>query len=398
MIEYNRVAAVVDLDAIYENLKELKSHIRPGTRVCAVIKTDGYGHGAVPVAKWIRKLADFFAVATVEEGMELRKNGIWEPILVLGHTPASLYKEAIELGLRMNVYELSQAEAISRIAVSMGKTAYLHMKLETGMNRLGFLPDEEALQAAEIMSRIPGVCLEGLFSHLARADEADKADAYRQFEIFKKFDITLRERGVKIPIRHIGNSAAMIDLPEFSYDMMRAGIALYGMYPSEEVSMDQVVLKPALRLVSRVIFVKTIEAGEAVGYGGTFVAKRRTTVATIGIGYGDGYPRKLSGKADVLLHGKRAPICGRVCMDQLMVDVTDIPGVKEDDEAVLVGQDGKETITVEELSALADTFNYEFVCDLGKRIPRIYVSGGNVVGEKNYYHDSCGMDLPQPVI
>ena len=394
MTEYNRVAAVVDLDAIYENLNELKSHIRPGTRVCAVIKTDAYGHGAVPVAKWIRKLADFFAVATVEEGMELRKNGIWEPILILGHTPASLYREAIELGLRMNVYELSQAEAISNIAVSLGKTAYLHMKLETGMNRLGFSPDEESLQAAETMSRLPGVCLEGLFSHLARADEADKTDAYRQFNIFQKFDAALRARGVKIPIRHIGNSAAMIDLPEFSYDMMRAGIALYGMYPSEDVSMDQVVLKPALRLVSRVIFVKTIEVGESVGYGGTFTAKRKTTIATIGIGYGDGYPRKLSGKADVLLHGKRAPICGRVCMDQFMVDVTDIPDVKEEDEAVLIGWDGNEVITVEELSALADTFNYEFVCDLGKRIPRIYISGGNVVEKKDYFEDFYKTDLP----
>ena len=394
MTEYNRVAAVVDLDAIYENLKELKSHIRPGTRVCAVIKTDAYGHGAVPVAKWIRKLADFFAVATVEEGMELRKNGIWEPVLILGHTPASLYREAIELGLRMNIYELSQAEAISNIAVSIGKTAYLHMKLETGMNRLGFSPDEKSLQAAETMSCLPGVCLEGLFSHLARADEADKTDAYRQLNIFQKFDTALRARGVKIPIRHIGNSAAMIDLPEFSYDMMRAGIALYGMYPSEDVSMDQVVLKPALRLVSRVIFVKTIEVGESVGYGGTFTAKRKTTIATIGIGYGDGYPRKLSGKADVLLHGKRAPICGRVCMDQLMVDVTDIPDVKEEDEAVLIGRDGNEVITVEELSALADTFNYEFVCDLGKRIPRIYISGGNVVEKKDYFEDFYKTDLP----
>lgn len=394
MIEYNRVAAVVDLDAIYENLKELKNHIRPGTKVCAVIKTDGYGHGAVPIAKRVRGLADFFAVATAEEGMNLRSNGIEEPILILGHTPASLYQKAIALGLRMNIYELSQAEAVSKLAVSMGKTAYLHMKLETGMNRLGFSANEESLQAAETMSRLPGVCLEGLFSHLARADETDKADAYRQAEIFKHFDEKLRERGVEIPIRHIGNSAAMIDLPDLSYDMMRAGIALYGMYPSDEVFTDRVALKPALRLVSKVIFVKTIEPGETVGYGGTFTAERKTTIATIGIGYGDGYPRKLSGKADVLLHGKRAPICGRVCMDQLMVDVTDIPGVKEDDEAVLVGQDGNETITVEELSEMADTFNYEFVCDLGKRIPRIYVSGGRVVGEKDYFDDPYEVDLP----
>ena len=394
MENYNRTAAIIDLDAIYDNLKALKDHTRPGTKICAVIKTDGYGHGAVPIAKRVKGLAEFFATATVEEAMNLRYHGITEPILVLGHTPEQCFREAVENEIRINVYEYEQAEAVSREAEALGKTAYLHMKLETGMNRLGFQPGEAALEAAEKMSRLPGVCLEGLFSHLARADEADKQYARKQYEIFKEFEAELEARGIMIPVKHIGNSAAIIDLPEFSVDMMRAGIALYGMYPSDEVFFDEVALKPALRLVSQVIFVKTIEKGEAVGYGGTFVADRELRLATIGIGYGDGYPRNLSNKGYVLLHGKKAPICGRVCMDQLMVDVTGIPEVKNGDEAVLVGTDGDRRITVEELSALAGTFNYEFVCDLGKRIPRIYKSGGRTVGVKDYFCDRYEIDLP----
>ncbi len=394
MENYNRTAAIIDLDAIYDNLKALKDHTRPGTKLCAVIKTDGYGHGAVPIAKRVKGLAEFFATATVEEAVNLRLHGITEPILVLGHTPESCYREAIEQEIRINVYEYEQAEAISREAKAIGKTAYVHMKLETGMNRLGFRPDEGALLAAENMSRLPGICLEGLFSHLARADEADKQYAKKQYEIFKDFETRLEERGIKIPVKHIGNSAAIIDLPEFSVDMMRAGIALYGMYPSDEVFFEEVALKPALRLVSRVIFVKTIEKGEAVGYGGTFVAEGETRLATIGIGYGDGYPRNLSNKGYVLLHGKKAPIRGRVCMDQLMVDVTGIPEVKEGDEAVLVGTDGELSVSVEELAALAGTFNYEFICDLGKRIPRIYQSGGRTVGVKDYFRDRYEVDLP----
>ena len=394
MEDYSRAAAFVDLDAIYENGKALKARIRPGTKFCAVLKTDGYGHGAVPVAKRLSGLADFFASATIEEAFNLRKHGITEPILALGHTQATALPRAVREEIRLTVYDLDMAEQVSEEACRLGKQAFLHMKLETGMNRLGFFPGEEAFQAAARINGLPGICLEGLFSHFARADETDKTSAEKQYRVFSEFAEELSRRGIGIPLKHMGNSAAIIDLPQYQVDMVRAGIALYGMYPSEEVDKKQVTLRPALRLVARVIFVKTIEEGEAVGYGGTFVAKRKTRLATISIGYGDGYPRNLSGKGYVLLHGVRVPIAGKVCMDQLMADVTDIDGVKAGDEAVLIGEDQGERMTVEELSDLSGTFNYEFVSGLGKRIPRIYKSGGRIVGQKDYFDDEYQVELP----
>lgn len=394
MEDYSRAAAFIDLDAIYENGKALKEKLSPGTKFCAVLKTDGYGHGAVPIAKKLSGLADFFASATIEEAFNLRKHGIAEPILVLGHTQEPALGRAIREGIRLTVYDLGMAKRISEEACRLGKQAFLHVKLETGMNRLGFLPGEETFRSLAEIKAFPGICLEGLFSHFARADETDKTSAQKQYRIFSEFARELSGRGIEIPLKHMGNSAAIIDLPQCQVDMIRAGIALYGMYPSEEVDKKQVSLHPALRLVARVIFVKTIEEGEAVGYGGTFVAKRKTRLATISIGYGDGYPRNLSGKGYVLLRGVRVPIAGKVCMDQLMADVTDIDGVKAGDEAVLVGEEKGERITVEELSALSGTFNYEFVCGLGKRIPRIYKSGGRVVGQKDYFDDEYQVELP----
>ncbi len=391
---YSRVAALVDLDAIYENLKALKANTRPGTKICAVVKTDGYGHGAVPIAKRVHGLADFFAVATVEEAFQLRRHGITEPILVLGYTQEEAFSQAIRQKIRLTVYDYETAETVSRTAAALGETAYLHMKLETGMNRLGFLPGKAALQAAERMGGLPGICLEGLFSHFARADETDKESARGQYRRFSEFVEALDRCGIEIPVKHMGNSAAILDLPEYDLDMVRAGIALYGMYPSEAVDRERAALRPALALKARVIFVKDVEVGESVGYGGTFTAARRTRVATVAVGYGDGYPRNLSGRASLLLHGKRAPIAGRVCMDQVMADVTEVEGVKAGDEAVLVGEDCGERITVEELAGLAGTFNYEFVCGLGKRIPRIYESGGRVVGRKDYFADEYRIELP----
>ncbi len=387
METYSRTAAFIDLDAIYENAKALKAHTRPGTKFCAVVKADGYGHGAVPIARRLRGTADWFATATLEEAVNLRLNGIEEPVLVLGHVQEEAYGQAIEEEIRINVYDHGQAEEISKAAVKLGKTAYIHMKLETGMNRLGFRPGREALDEAEAMTKLPGICLEGLFSHFARADETDKSHAAKQYEKFSRFAKELEKRGIRIPLKHMGNSAVIIDLPQYDIDMVRAGIALYGMYPSDQVEKEQVALTPALRLESKVIYVKEVEPGETVGYGGTFVAERPMRIATIAVGYGDGYPRSLSNRGDVLLHGKRAPITGRVCMDQIMADVTEIPGVRTGDTAVLAGADGQERITVEELSDLAGTFNYEFVCCLGKRIPRIYLRDGRIVGTKDYFRD-----------
>lgn len=390
---YSRAAAFVDLDAVYGNLEALKANTRPGTKLCAVVKADGYGHGAVPIGKRLLGLADFFALATVEEAFNLRRNGIRKPLLVLGYTQQEAFSEAIREEIRLTVYDYKTAKEISEAAKRSGKTAFIHIKLETGMNRLGFQPGEEALSVVEAVSHLPGVCLEGLFSHFARADEKDKESAGKQYALFEEFVQSLEKRGVRIPVKHMGNSAAIIDLPEYDVDMVRAGIALYGMYPSLEVERERVPLTPALRLVAKVIFVKTIEAGEAVGYGGTFVAKKRTRIATISIGYGDGYPRNLSGKGYVLLHGKRVPVVGRVCMDQIMADVSDAGDVKAGDEAVLLGRDNEECISVEELAALAGTFNYEFVCGLGKRIPRIYISGGRIVGQKDYFDDEYQVEL-----
>ncbi len=387
MKEYSRAAAWIDLDAIYGNVKALKENTRRGTRICAVIKADGYGHGAVPIARKLKGLADYFAVATAEEAFNLRYHQIEEPILVLGYVPEDAYERAVMEEIRLTVYTYEMAERLSEAAKKCGKRAFIHIKLETGMNRIGFKPGEEALSQAEAMSRLPGIILEGIFSHFARADEEDKSYAERQYRIFDRFVSALKKRGVEIPLKHMGNSAAIIDLPQFDVDMVRAGIALYGMYPSNEVDRRRVGLTPALRLTSRVIFIKEIEPGETVGYGGTYTAQKRMKIATIPIGYGDGYPRNLSNRGYVLLDGKKAPITGRVCMDQLMADVTDIPEVRQGDEAVLVGRDGEQMISVEELAELAGTFNYEFVCDLGKRIPRIYLDGGKIVGKKDYFTD-----------
>lgn len=393
MKNYGHVAAWIDLDAIYGNLKALKEHTKEGTKLCVVVKADGYGHGAVPVAKRAKGLADFFAVSAIEEALNLKHHDISEPILVLGYTPRESYRTAIMEGVRLNVFHYEMAKALSEEAVRCGKPAIVHIKLETGMNRLGFQPGPKALSEIEEISRMPGIQLEGIFSHFAKADEEDQSFSVRQYERFQSFCLALQEKRVDIPIRHMGNSAVIIGLPQFDADMVRAGIATYGMYPSDEVDRTAVKLTPALRLTSLVTFVKTIEAGETVGYGGTYTAKRKTRIATVPVGYGDGYPRNLSNRGWVLIHGKKAPITGRVCMDQLMVDVTDIEDVKEEDEVVLVGRDGEEQITVEELAGLAGSFHYEFVCNLGKRIPRIYVSGGKIVGTKDYFNDAYSIEL-----
>lgn len=394
MKKFSHVAAWIDLDAIYGNLKALKEITKKGTKICAVIKADGYGHGAVPVAKKIKGLVDFFAVAAIEEALNLRHHQVEEPILVLGYTPKEGYETAIREGFRLNVYDYSMAEELSKEAVRCGKPAYVHVKLETGMNRLGFQIDKGALEQIVAISHMPGIVLEGLFSHFAKADETDKSFAEKQYKIFCGFADALKEQGVEIPVKHMGNSAAIIDLPKYDIDMVRAGIAIYGLYPSDQVDRSNVKLTPALRLTSLVTFVKTISAGETVGYGGTYTAEKETKIATIPIGYADGYPRNLSNKGYVLIHGKKAPITGRVCMDQLMVDVTDIDHVKEGDEVVLVGRDGDETITVEELAELAGSFNYEFICGLGKRIPRIYINGGEIIGTKDYSNDPYEIEIP----
>lgn len=374
MTEHNRVCAEIDLDAIAYNMEQMKKRIGDHARLIAVVKADGYGHGAVPVAKMFEACSYVwgYAVACLEEATELREQGIRKPILVLGCVFPDQFEEMIRYDVRPAVYMESMAERISQEAVRQGKDAFIHIKIDTGMGRIGFPVTEESADAVERISRLPGIRIEGMFTHFAKADERDKTYTFLQHDRFMRMKELIEKRQVPVRYFDCDNSAGIIDFPDMKHDLARAGIAMYGMYPSDEVDQKAVDLRPALSLVSHVSFVKEVEAGTPISYGGTFVSDRPTRVATIPVGYGDGYPRSLSNKGYVLIHGKRARILGRVCMDQFMADVTDIPETAFMDRVVLVGRDGDEEITVDELADLSGRFNYEFVCCLGKRIPRIY--------------------------
>lgn len=394
---YSRVYAEIDLDAIEWNLNSMRQNVREGTKLCAVIKADGYGHGAVPVARAIEPMVWGYAVATAAEAVSLRHHGIEKPVLILGYTPDSWLETAIEMGIRMTVFCLEDAETLSKLAEKLGKKAVLHIKVDTGMSRIGMPPTMETVEIIRKMAALPGIVIEGIFTHMATADEKEKDRAIRQIERFSFVCRQLQKEGISIPICHCSNSAGIIDLPQANFDLVRCGISLYGMYPSEEVCKERVPLKPALSLKSEVIYVKTIEKGTSIGYGATFTASRPTTVATIPVGYADGYPRALSGKGWVLIHGEKAPILGRICMDQFMVDVTQIPNVKRSDPVTLIGVDGANRISVEEMADLAGSFNYEFVCNLSARVPRVYRYRGQFAGKKDCFADRYE-DFCQPLL
>lgn len=387
MKEYNRVYAAINLDAICHNVRAMKNNIKKDTMLCGVIKADGYGHGAVPIARAIETMVWGYSVATIDEAINLREHQLEKPILVLGYTPVCRMEDAVRYNIRSTIFQYEKAVNLSKQAVLQGKTARLHIKIDTGMSRIGVPADYEAIKLIKEIKQLPGVEIEGIFTHMATADSADKSAAKEQIRKFKWLIGVLEKEGINIPIKHCSNSAGIIDLEEANIDMVRAGISLYGLYPSEDVDKSRVALQPALELKSHVIYIKTVPAGTAVGYGGTFITDKPTKIATIPVGYGDGYPRPLSNKGYVIIRDKKVPIIGRVCMDQFMVDVTGIDNVEEDDEVILVGRSEHEVISVEELAALAGTFNYEFVCDLGKRIPRVYYQGGQIVGKKDYFHD-----------
>ena len=387
MKEYYRVYADIDLDAIYENVKNAKALLKKDTKMMAIVKADGYGHGAVEVARQIDELVDAYGVAILEEGIELRKAGFTKPILILGYTPKPLYPAMIRYDIATAVFTMEMAKEISDTAVAMHKNANIHIKLDTGMSRIGFAITKESKEIIEQIAKLPGIEIKGCFSHFARMDEKDKTKANEQFAKFTKMVNALEKDGVDLGIRHISNSAGIMEAPEVQMDMVRNGICLYGLYPSEEVQKERLPLKPAMELKAYVSYVKTLEPGVEIGYGGTYTTTKKTRVATIPVGYADGYSRCLSGKGSVLIHGKKAPILGRVCMDQFMVDVTDIDNVCVGDRVTLFGKDGDSCITIEEISAMAHSFNYEFVCEIGKRIPRVYYRHGKVIETKDYYPD-----------
>ena len=387
MKTYSRVYAKIDLDAVAWNMEQMKKNLKEGTEMVAVIKTDGYGHGAVQVASMLESY-DYvwgYAVATLDEAVVLRAAEIQKPILVLGCIFPDQYWEMLKYEIRMNVYTKEMAEAISALAVEIGEQAYVHIKLDTGMARLGFSAEESSIEEIKEIAELPNLVLEGVFTHFAKADEEDKTFTMMQLEKFEWMTQRLEEEEVTFPYVHASNSAGIIDVRRADYNLVRAGIAIYGLYPSEEVDKEKVQLKPALSLKSHIAFVKDIPAGTPVSYGGDFVSEHQMRIATIPIGYGDGYPRSLSDTGYVLIRGKKAPISGRICMDQFMVDVSDIPEVKFGDKVTLIGRDQEEYLPVEKLSELSGRFNYEFVCDLGKRIPRVYVQDGKVEEQVDYF-------------
>lgn len=387
---YQRVWAEVDLDALWENMVHMKENIAEKTKILAVIKTDGYGHGGVPIAKMLEQL-DFmfgYAAATYEEAHVLREAGVKKPILILGYTFPYCYEELIREEIRPAVYRRDTVEELVAAAAKVGQKAKVHIKVDTGMGRIGITPDEEGLEFVRFLMGHPELEVEGIFTHFAKSDEEDKTSANHQLALFQNFiDRIQTELGLTIPVKHCSNSAAILEMPQANMDMVRAGITTYGLYPSEEVSKDIVPLRAAMSLYSHIVYCKTIHAGQSVSYGGLFTAQKDTRVATIPVGYGDGYPRSLSGKGYVLIRGKKAPILGRVCMDQFMVDISEIPGVMEGDKVTLLGVDGTERITAEELGELSGRFNYEFVCDLGKRIPRVYRQHGEITEVRDYFEN-----------
>ena len=387
MKTYSRVYARVDLDAIASNMEQMKQNLKENTQIMAVIKADGYGHGAVQIAQMLENV-DYvwgYAVATLDEAVVLKSEGMKKPVLVLGCVFPDQYLEMLKYDIRMNVYTEEMAEAISQMAAREGVTAYMHIKLDTGMTRLGFDTSIESVEAIHRISNMKNVCLEGIFTHFAKADEEDKTFTQKQIDEFLWMTEQLKNKKVIFQYEHCANSAAIIDVPNAHFDLVRAGISTFGLYPSEDVNKDIVRLKPALALKSHVANVKNIETGIPISYGGSFVSEQPMKIATIPVGYADGYPRNLSNVGYVLIRGKRAPIVGRVCMDQFMVDVTDIDGVSFGDNVTLIGRDGNETITVEDLSELSGRFNYEFICDLGKRIPRVYVKDGKIAEQVDYF-------------
>ena len=385
-MDYQRVYAKIDLDAIKHNIALVKKKIPVGTKLMLIIKADAYGHGAVVIAKEFEEMADYFGVAEMNEALELRHAGIKKPILILGYTSPFLHEKALENDITLTVFQYKNIESLSRAAQRLGKEAKVHFAVDTGMSRIGFGVTEEDADLAAKAARLPAIRLEGIFSHFAMADAIDKTSAEKQRRLFERFLSMLDEREVSAPIRHLDNSAGIRSF-ENGYDMVREGIILSGLYPSEEVC-SQVGnfydFRPAMEMITHISHIKTLEAHHGIGYGHTYITDKPLRVATIPVGYADGYPRALSNRGSVLVHGKRCPILGRICMDQMMVDVTDVPEAASEDPVVLIGRDGETVISVEEVADAAYSFNYEFVCGIARRIPRVYIRGGKIVGQKLY--------------
>lgn len=387
MKSYKRGYINVDLNKIQHNIASIQKNLSPETQLILVVKADGYGHGAVPISKEFETLSGVwgYGVASVEEAVALRREGIIKPVLVLGAVFPDQYTTVIKEDISLNVYSSAMAMELLRVAQDLGKPASIHIKIDTGMSRLGFDCSDSSVESILQIGTHEWASIEGIFTHFASADDSDKTFTVEQHKRFTGMVSDLERAGATFTMKHCGNSATGIDLPEYGMNMVRVGIAMYGLYPSEDVGRGDVDLKPALSLHSTIASVRTLEEGMAVSYGSTYVAESDRRIATVPLGYADGYPRSLSSKGYVLVHGKKAPILGRICMDQMMIDITDIPEADYLSSVTLIGSEASMEITVEELGDISGEFNYEFICGLGKRIPRNYVRDGEVVEQVDYF-------------
>jgi alanine racemase len=383
--ELRPVWAEIDLDAIANNMREIR-RISESKEIIAIIKADGYGHGAIDIAPvLLENGADRIGVAVITEAVELRNSGIEAPMMVLGFTPPTLYERILEHNIEQTIFNYDDAKELSRIATEKNKIVKIHIAIDTGMGRIGFLPNEESAQEVYEISKLPNIEIVGLFTHFSSADDLDKAYTHLQIKKYNEFNEKLIDLGVDIPLKHVSNSAGIIDLPIAHYNAVRPGIILYGCYPSEEVMKEKINVKPVMSLKANIIHVKTLGEGEYVSYGRTFRTEKETVIATLPLGYADGYTRLLFGKAKVIVNGKYAPVVGRICMDQCMIDVTHIDGVKIGDEVILIGKDEyNNVITAEDIAKQVGTINYEVVCAVSKRVPRVYKKGGKIINIRNY--------------
>lgn len=380
---YHRTYVKIDLDAIKYNIDNVLKKLNGKAKLLAVVKADAYGHGAVEVSRALEDRCDFFGVACVSEAEELIKAGIKKPIIILGCVSPCEYRKVAENGIRIPIFSLEDAKKLSDSAKAAGKTVAFHFCVDTGMSRIGFQVTQESADICAEIAKLPNIYAEGIFSHFATADERDLTKSVNQKDSFKKFISMLEERNVNVPIKHISNSAGIMVFDE-CFDMVRSGIITYGLYPSDEIDKSLLELKPAMEWKTHISHIKTLEKGREVSYGGTFVTSRDTVTATIPVGYADGYPRSLSNIGRVIINGCYAPIIGRVCMDQFMADVTDIPDVCVDSEVTLVGSNGGLLLTTEEVSEAAYSFNYELPCRISRRVPRVYYKNGEVFKTVKY--------------
>lgn len=381
----NRAWAEIDLDALGYNFKNIKAQLKPETKTMCVVKADAYGHGSTNIAAHLLKLgADCLAVATPEEALSLRKNKISADILILGYVEKECFAELISNNITLTVFDMLSAEAVSEAAQKQNKTAKIHIKIDTGMTRIGYCVSEKSADEIIKISKLKNIYLEGMFSHFSKADETDKTYSRMQFERFMEMDRLLFERGLRVPVRHIANSAAIIDLPEYQLDMVRPGVILYGIYPSNDVKKENCPLKAVMSVKARITRIREIESPVMVSYGGTYEARSGEKIATVPVGYADGYSRVLTGSAKMLAGGKIVPVVGKICMDQCMIDVTSVNNINVGDEVIILGKEGDNVISAENLADIMGTIGYEILCMVGKRLTRIYTQGGKIVNVLNY--------------